>query len=130
MRELMALTVLLALATTMTTEASEQVPSAVAQEIPSKPVAARGPRSGAMDRLELDTTSITGNRELPKVMYVVPWKRADIGDPGRPLSSLVDEVLAPVDREVLDREINYFRALQPGPKPDAETPVTAGERAP
>ena len=35
-------------------------------------------RSGkAQDRLELDTTQITGNRELPKVLYIVPWKRSD-----------------------------------------------------
>ena len=32
------------------------------------------------DRLELDTTDITGNRELPKVLYIVPWKRSDLGD--------------------------------------------------
>jgi len=121
---------LLALAAVVMAEAADEVPPAVATETPSKPVAARGSGSDTMDRLELGTTSITGNRELPKVMYVVPWKRADIGDPGRPLSSLVDEVLTPVDREVLDREINYFRALQPGPEPDAETPVTARARAP
>ncbi len=32
------------------------------------------------DRVELDTTQITGNRELPRVLYVVPWKRADLGE--------------------------------------------------
>ena len=50
----------------------------------------------ALDRLELDTTQITGNRELPKVLYIVPWKRSDLGDlVGKPVNSLLDEVLDP-----------------------------------
>src|SRR6185295_18080320 len=68
----------------------------------------------ALDRLELDTTQITGNRELPKVLYIVPWKRADLGDlVGKPVNSLLDEVLAPVDRDVFKRENRYYRALTP-----------------
>jgi len=64
------------------------------------------------DRLELDTTDITGNRELPKVMYIVPWKRSDLGDiTGKPLNSLVDEVLQPVDRDVFRRENRYYGAV-------------------
>jgi len=66
----------------------------------------------AMDRLELDTTAITGNRELPKVLYIVPWKRSDLGDLlGKPVNSLLDEVLTPVDRDVFKRENRYFTAL-------------------
>jgi hypothetical protein len=66
------------------------------------------------DRLELDATQITGNRELPRVMYVVPWKRADLGDlTGRPVNSLLDEVLAPVDRDVFQRQNRYYEALRP-----------------
>jgi hypothetical protein len=68
-----------------------------------------------MDRLELEATQITGNRELPKVLYIVPWKRSDLGDlVGRPVNSLLDEVLAPVDRDVFKRENRYYTALQPG----------------
>jgi hypothetical protein len=71
----------------------------------------------AMDHLELDPTSITGNRELPKVMVIVPWKRADLGDlTGRPTNSLLNEVLAPVDREVFRRELRYFEALDAKPE--------------
>jgi hypothetical protein len=68
----------------------------------------------AVDRLELDTTQITGNRELPRVLYVVPWKRSDLGDlTGRPANSLLDEVLAPVDRDVFRRQNKYYEALRP-----------------
>jgi hypothetical protein len=65
-----------------------------------------------IDRVDLDTTTVTGNRELPKVMYVVPWKKSDIGDlAGKPMNSLLDEVLAPVDRDVFRREVTYFHAV-------------------
>ena len=49
----------------------------------------------AEDHLTLDTTDITGNQELPKVLYIVPWKKSDLGDLlGKPANSLLDEVLA------------------------------------
>jgi hypothetical protein len=68
----------------------------------------------AQDRLELDATQITGNSELPRVLYVVPWKRSDLGDlTGRPVNNLLDEVLAPVDRDVFRRQNRYYDALHP-----------------
>lgn len=70
-------------------------------------------RKGA-DRVELGTTDITGNRELPKVLYIVPWKRSDLGDlTGRPVNSLLDEVLQPLDRDVFRRENRYYDELKP-----------------
>ncbi len=68
---------------------------------------------GATDRLELGTATVTGDREQPKVMYIVPWKKSDIGDlAGKPMNSLVDEILAPVDRDVFKREVVYYKAVQ------------------
>src|ERR1700680_1201581 len=50
-----------------------------------------GARRKGRERLQVDTTAITGNRELPKVLYIVPWKRSDLGDiAGRPVNSLLD----------------------------------------
>ena len=67
----------------------------------------------ANDTLELEGTSIIGNRELPKVLYIVPWKTAEIGDlEDRPVSSLQDEVLAPVDRDVFRRQLRYYDQLK------------------
>jgi hypothetical protein len=66
----------------------------------------------AMDSLDLGTTSITGTQELPKVLYIVPWKKSDLGDlVGRPVNTLLDEVLAPVDPEVFERHLSYYDAL-------------------
>jgi hypothetical protein len=102
--------------TTPTPAPAPPQPSASQPAAPPPPARERG-RSGqrAMDRLELEATQITGNRELPKVLYIVPWKRSDLGDlVGRPVNSLLDEVLAPVDRDVFKRENRYYTALQPG----------------
>jgi hypothetical protein len=88
-------------------------PAAPAPSV-SRPAAAPGPKTAPkIDRLELGTATVTGDREQPKVMYVVPWKRSDIGDlTGRPMNSLVDEILAPVDRDVFKREVLYYHAVQ------------------
>ncbi len=105
---------------------------------PAKPVARRpaggATRSGrgaspSRDQIELDATQITGNRELPNVMYIVPWKKPDLGEfAGRPPKSLLDEMLAPVDREVFRRQNRYFAALQPDaavPPPAPVAPASA-----
>jgi hypothetical protein len=85
-----------------------------------QPAAARG---NAKDRLDLDSTQITGNRELPKVLYIVPWRSAELGDlVGRPVNSLLDEVLEPVDRDVFRRQNRYFEALQPNEAAPAGKP--------
>jgi hypothetical protein len=68
--------------------------------------------SQVMDRLELGRTEITGNQELPKVMYIVPWQKSDPGDlMGRPVNTLLDEVLAPIDREEFLRQVDYYGDL-------------------
>jgi hypothetical protein len=64
-------------------------------------------------RLELDTSKVTGNRELPRVMAIVPWKKAPPGElPGRPLQSLLDEALAPADRLVMRRQADQWAAVE------------------
>ncbi len=63
---------------------------------------------GAQDRAEIDATRIIGNRELPKVLYIVPWKKPLPGElAGRPPVSVIDEALAPVDRDVFRRQVRY-----------------------
>jgi biopolymer transport protein ExbB len=44
----------------------------------------------AQDRAELDRTPIVGNRELPKVLYIVPWKKPA----ARPLSGAAGHAAA------------------------------------
>ena len=66
----------------------------------------------AEDRLQLDEANIQGASELPKVLYIVPWKKAEIGDKPVKVNRLVDEVLSLVDRDVLKREIRFYEQAQ------------------
>jgi hypothetical protein len=69
-----------------------------------------------MDRMELGRTEITGSQELPKVLYIVPWQKAQHGDlSGKPVNTLIDEVLAPVDREEFIRTVDYYGELHGAP---------------
>jgi hypothetical protein len=109
----------------VTGQGAASTATGAATQNPPAAAAAKG-KGKALDRLELDTTQITGNRELPKVLYIVPWKRSDLGDlVGKPVNSLLDEVLTPVDRDVFKRENRYYRALTPGQNADQGENATA-----
>jgi hypothetical protein len=72
--------------------------------------------SGVMDEMDLGTTEVTGNQELPKVLYIVPWQRTDPGEfMGQPINTLLDEVLAPVNRDEFVRQVDYYRDLNGDP---------------
>jgi hypothetical protein len=90
---------------------------------PSRPTPA-GPA-----QVTLEAAEIRGNQELPKVLYIVPWKDpAMVEVMGRPVNSLVDEALAPVDRDVFRRQGRYFGQLYgAGREPGAAAAGTAAD---
>jgi hypothetical protein len=109
---MMRLTVIAALAMATALGA----PRALAADAPAESATTAAVRSApadrAVDRLQLDSTAITGNRELPKVMSIVPWKAAEPpAGPDRPMGSLIEELLSPLDRDEFRREITYFSDL-------------------
>ncbi len=58
---------------------------------------------------ELEGISVIGNRELPKALVIVPWKAPEPGElDGKPLQSLIDEVLGPIDKDVHKRKVSYY----------------------
>lgn len=68
----------------------------------------------AQDRADIDRTRIIGNRELPKVLYIVPWKKPLPGELSpRPAGSVLDEALAPIDRDVFRRQVQYDGQARP-----------------
>ena len=73
-----------------------------------RPEVSKGQAPTEADRADIDRTSIVGNRELPKVLHIVPWKKPVPGElAGRPVSSVLDEALAPIDRDVFRRQLDY-----------------------
>ena len=74
----------------------------------------------AQQSLELESTSITGNQELPKVLYIVPWKSVERFDMKAPaFSSVMEQKLEPIDRAAFKRTINYHHAIYSKAKPAA-----------
>ena len=63
----------------------------------------------AEEQMDLEGMAVIGNRELPKALFIVPWKDpgADLA-PERPVNSLIDEALQPVDPDVFRRKLDYF----------------------
>ncbi len=56
---------------------------------------------------------VRGATELPKLLYIVPWRKSGVGDillqPG---TSIFGDELAPIDREVFQRQVHYHEMLQ------------------
>lgn len=68
-------------------------------------------------RLDLEGTSIIGNKELPKILYIVPWKQAEKLDISVPRTdSILDQQLQPIDRQTFRRQVQYHQLLFPESK--------------
>jgi hypothetical protein len=90
----------------------ESVESGVPTAVLAQDVRRRAVNNGVMDEIELGRAEITGNQELPKVLYIVPWQKSDPGDlTGKPVNTLLDEVLAPIDRAEFIRQVDYYGDL-------------------
>ena len=63
----------------------------------------------AEEQMEMQGMAVIGNRELPKALFIVPWKDPNVAlTPERPVNSLIDEALQPVDPDVFRRKLDYF----------------------
>lgn len=66
----------------------------------------------AEDRIDLDDISIKGSRELPKVLYIVPWKSARLGSLSVSAGSqTLDTEMEALDRYVFRRQVKYYGML-------------------
>ncbi len=68
--------------------------------------------ANAQEKLQMEGTRIIGNKELPRVLYIVPWKsveRFEIETP--PVDSIMEQKLTPIDRAAFRRKINYHDAI-------------------
>jgi hypothetical protein len=60
------------------------------------------------DAKALSGISIVGNKEAPKSLFIVPWKSSELGVETGLASSLLNEKLKPVDKDVFSRELDFY----------------------
>jgi hypothetical protein len=67
----------------------------------------RGEEPAEKGDKKLSGMSIVGNDDAPKALVIVPWKSSAMGD-ALDVSRVVDDGLEPVDRDVFQRELDYY----------------------
>ena len=78
---------------------------------------------GAEDTIYLEETVISGNQELPKVLYILPWREmAGQGLPVRTLNFEHASVMTPVYPADYKRQLDYRQQLKQRASDSAETP--------
>lgn len=60
------------------------------------------------DAKTLSGISIIGNKDAPKSLYIVPWRSSELGIETDLNSSLLNEGMHPVDKDVFIRELNFY----------------------
>ena len=66
----------------------------------------------ATQLIEMGTT-VSGNQEQPRVLYIVPWRSPDGPDTlYQDFSSRMDNLLEPVERESFQRELDLRQRFQ------------------
>ncbi|MDH5425307.1 MAG: hypothetical protein OEY29_09955 [Gammaproteobacteria bacterium] len=67
----------------------------------------------AEQKIKLRSSTITGNSELPKILYVVPWKKVAATEISYNLivHGINDDVLKPVDPEEFQRQVKNYAEL-------------------
>lgn len=68
------------------------------------------PANAADKTKELSGISIMGNKEAPKSLFIVPWKSSELGNENTLSSSLLNEKMVPVDKDVFQRELDFYSA--------------------
>lgn len=67
----------------------------------------------AEERINMQAMSIVGNKELPNVLYILPWKQANLPEMVElPLSSLINDALQPIDRQTMLRRQYYKQIIK------------------
>lgn len=65
--------------------------------------------SATKEPKELSGMSVLGNNETPKALYIVPWKSSEIGDEADLRAGLLNDAMAPVDKEVFMRQLEFYQ---------------------
>jgi hypothetical protein len=79
------------------------------------------PKSEKQGDKQLSGMSIVGNDDAPKALVIVPWKSSAMGS-ALDVSRALDDGRQPVDRDVFQRELDYYQIR-------SESPGTSGSGA-
>jgi hypothetical protein len=62
----------------------------------------------AEEKMTMDGLQVIGNKEMPNILYILPWQTAQLPTMVElPLSGLIQDALQPVDRESILRRRHY-----------------------
>ena len=78
-------------------------------------VVATTPVVMADSRLDMQGTQVIGNRELPNMLYIIPWKSikpVELTPP--PTESVMNQPIRPLDRGLFRRQLMFYDRLHPG----------------
>ena len=79
--------------------------------LPAIAVSQEKPRNQSQgDAKELSGISIVGNQETPKSLFIVPWKGSELGLETGLASRLLNEKMQAVDKDVFERELDFYTA--------------------
>lgn len=69
------------------------------------PVGAAGKKE---EVVAISGMSIIGNRELPKTLYIVPWKDSDVDSETDLSRDMLNENMKVIDQEEFGRQLKYY----------------------
>ena len=75
-------------------------------------ILARTDVAQAKDNLQLEIVTIRGNRKMPKVLYIVPWKRLKNDSKGQKLvlHSLFEDAFDPLEPDAFKKRVEQFES--------------------
>lgn len=95
----------------MAQETVEEAEGSAGAAPPAAPNTTARPRAAGEATIHLQTT-VTGNQEQPRVLYILPWQSPEAADiEFQTLSSQSDEVFGHLEREELRRSLEAEAAL-------------------
>lgn len=73
------------------------------------------------DKITMDSLQVIGNKEMPNILYILPWQTAQLPSMVElPLSGLIQDALQPVDRESMLRRKYYQQVMSSSESSRAE----------
>lgn len=62
--------------------------------------------------LKAQGMTVFGQSELPKVLYIVPWKNKELPEVEAPqTASLVNDMLTPIEPAIFERQVHYYELM-------------------